>query len=402
MTTNKSNNGTSPFDALRFCDGNVEYWPAKELMTLMGYQQWGEFCEAIDRAIEASRIRGSEEIKNLAGTPQPLNEPGLIEENYRLSRKVCGHIAANGDATKPEIVEARRYFGSQPVEEAQIDLVVAVQDNEILVVDSRLVAQGLGIEHESFMKTVEKYKTEVEQLFTSIRFQIGSSQMPDGRMNPKPQKYCFLTEEQSTFYMALSRNTPTVVAIKGRLVKAFFDAKRKLAEKQSNTVESDSTGWTLRERNNLEKQFAPKPTQKEIRASYGMWKMAHGKPYADRWLGQMHQRHYPALIGEAPQAQEMTSLATAKALLTPTKIAEVLGLLYKTGSGDGSKVNSLLVKLGYQTSVGGKWSATDKAIAANLCDRKPVDTNSRCQKDQLLWSASMIPILQEHLPEERA
>jgi phage regulator Rha-like protein len=394
MTTNKSNNSPSPFDALRLCDGNVEYWPAKELMVSMGYQQWGEFCDAIDRAIEASRGRGDEETKYFDGVPQPLNEPGLASDNYRLSRKVCAYIAANGDATKPEIVEARRYFERQPAKEAQLDLVVAVQDNEILVVDSRLIAQGLGIKHKAFLETIRKHQTSLESDFGSITFETLSSTMPNGSVNPKPEKYALLNEMQSTFCVTLSRNTPQVVRLKAQLVKAFSDGKRQLAEKRSNTVESD--------RSNLEKQFAPKPTLREIRASYGLWKMAHGKPYADRWLGQMHQRHYPALIGEAPQAQEMTSLATAKALLTPTKIAEVLGLLYKTGSGDGSKVNSLLVKLGYQTSVGGKWSATDKAIAANLCDRKPVDTNSRSQKDQLLWSDAMISILQEHLPEERA
>ena len=246
------------------------------------------------------------------------------------------------------------------------------------------------------MKTIEKYKAQTERAFGILRFEIGEIK---GR--GQPEKFAFLNENQSTFYMTLSRNTPQVVRLKAGLVKAFVDAKRQLEDRsrsahsvESNTVESD--------RQNLENQFAPKPTQKEIKSSYGMWKIAHGKPYANRWLSQMYQRHYPALIGEAPQAQEMTSLPTAKALLTPTKIAEELGLLYKTGTGDGSKVNSLLVKLGYQISVGGRWSATDKAIAGGLCDRKPVDTNSRSQKDQLLWSAAMISILQEHLPEERA
>ena len=59
MTTNKLNDSTSPFDALKVCDGNVEYWPARELMPLMGYQQWGDFCDAIDRATESTR-KGSE------------------------------------------------------------------------------------------------------------------------------------------------------------------------------------------------------------------------------------------------------------------------------------------------------------------------------------------------------
>jgi phage regulator Rha-like protein len=394
--TKRMNDCPSPFDALRLRDGSLEYWPARELMPLMGYQQWGEFCEVIDRAIESSRIRGSEETKNLAGVPQPLNEPGLIKDNYRLSREICGHIAANGDATKPEIVEARRYFGSQPIEEAQINLVVAAQDDGTLVVDSRLVAQGLGIDHHNFMQTISKHKSQAESAFGILLFQ---TEVLKGR--GQPEKYCLLNEGQSTFYMTLSRNTPQVVRLKAGLVKAFFDAKRQL-EDRSNTVESD--------RQNLENQFAPKPTQKEIRASYGMWKAAYGKPYADRWLSQMHHKYYPALVGEAPQPQEMTSLATAKALLTPTKIAEELGILHSTGSGNAAKVNSLLVQFGYQVSEGGRWSATDKAIAGGLCvqlgctggNRKPVDTNSRSQKDQLLWSASMIKVLQEHLPEERA
>jgi Phage regulatory protein Rha (Phage_pRha) len=108
------------------------------------------------------------------------------------------------------------------------DFIVTQHSDNVLVVDSRLIAQELGIEHESFMKTVEKYKTQAQQAFGTIRFQIGSSQMPDGRINPKPQQYCLLTEEQATFYMTLSRNTPEVVELKIKLVKAFSEAKRLL------------------------------------------------------------------------------------------------------------------------------------------------------------------------------
>jgi phage regulator Rha-like protein len=121
------------------------------------------------------------------------------------------------------------------------EIVVVTHPDGVLVVDSRLIAQELGIEHENFMETIQKYKNQAEQAFGTIRFQTGSSQMPDGRPNPKPQKYCLLTEEQATFYMTLSRNTPEVVALKVRLVKAFFEARKKLqgqgfAEKQTTTI----------------------------------------------------------------------------------------------------------------------------------------------------------------------
>jgi hypothetical protein len=64
-----------------------------------------------------------------------------------------------------------------------------------------------------------------------------------------------------------------------------------------------------------------------------------------------------------------------------------------------AQVNKLLSGLGYQEKIQGQWSATKKAIAANLCDRKPVDTNSRTQKDQLLWSADIALVLKEHILE---
>jgi hypothetical protein len=154
----------------------------------------------------------------------------------------------------------------------------------------------------------------------------------------------------------------------------------------------------------LEQQFVPAPIPvvppiKQMKEMYGINKMMHGKAYADRWMAQMQQRHYPALVGEVPQPQELTSLPTAKALLTPSQIAEQLGWKCKSANAkgfDAQGVNKKLAELGYQERIGGAWSATQKAIDLNLCDRKPVETNSRTQKDQLLWSADVLPILQEY------
>lgn len=97
-----------------------------------------------------------------------------------------------------------------------------------------------------------------------------------------------------------------------------------------------------------------------------------------------------------PAPEELASLPTAKALLTPTQIADRLDLNYKTGKPNPQAVNKLLEDLGYQTKIDGTWSATDKAIELNLCDRKPIETESRTQKDQLLWSIDIIAILQEY------
>ena len=61
-----------------------------------------------------------------------------------------------------------------------------------LVVDSRLIADELGIEHEVFMRTVKKYETKIQQRFGLIRFENGKI---DGR--GRPEKYALLTESNS-------------------------------------------------------------------------------------------------------------------------------------------------------------------------------------------------------------
>lgn len=149
------------------------------------------------------------------------------------------------------------------------------------------------------------------------------------------------------------------------------------------------------QRQTLEKQIRPEPsTQNRLDAVKILKAGGHPKSYIQRLTLQMAKATCPGI--EAPQPSELISLPTTRALLTPTEIAVELKLFFSTGKGDGSQINKLLEQLGYQTKIAGRWSATDKAIEANLVDRKPVETNSRTQKDQLLWSADIITILKEY------
>jgi phage regulator Rha-like protein len=103
------------------------------------------------------------------------------------------------------------------------DLTVFQHNDGYLVVDSRLIAQELGIEHESFMKTVDRYKNQTEQAFGFLRFEVGEI---EGR--GQPEKFVYLTEDQATFLMTLSRNTPEVIRCKILLVTQFSKAKKLL------------------------------------------------------------------------------------------------------------------------------------------------------------------------------
>lgn len=110
------------------------------------------------------------------------------------------------------------------VSQADSVAIEAVQKGDRLVVDSRLVADNLGIEHETFMRTIKKYEARIEQRFGVIRFEIGKP--PQGSQGGRPEKFAWLDEDQSMFLMTLSRNTDQVVECKANLVEAFSRARK--------------------------------------------------------------------------------------------------------------------------------------------------------------------------------
>jgi phage regulator Rha-like protein len=102
-----------------------------------------------------------------------------------------------------------------------------VTQNDCLVVDSRLIALELGIEHRALMQTVKKYLTEIQEFWT-LAFEMREFKTAQG--NTSKETYCYLNEEQATFLMTLSRNTSQVIACKRNLVKAFTQAKQLIKE----------------------------------------------------------------------------------------------------------------------------------------------------------------------------
>ena len=112
------------------------------------------------------------------------------------------------------------------------NLIAIVNQGDTLVVDSRLIAERLGVGHSDWYRNIVlKYQTETEQAFGHLRFESGTVTNSVGAVNTV--KFALLTEDQATFLMTLSRNTPEVVACKATLVKSFSEAKR-ILEYQSH------------------------------------------------------------------------------------------------------------------------------------------------------------------------
>ena len=125
------------------------------------------------------------------------------------------------------------------------------RDGEI-VVDSRLIAERLGIDHSNFLETIEKHRTIATQAFGIFRFETEKLNGPGRR-----PKYCLLNEDQATFVMTLSRNTPDVVKCKVELIQAFSKAKAALKALVQPTENLAIEAWVLDHPQQWEEHFFP-------------------------------------------------------------------------------------------------------------------------------------------------
>lgn len=105
--------------------------------------------------------------------------------------------------------------------------IVATQVNGVNVVDSRLIAQSIGIAHNALVQNILNHREVIERDFSELQFEIETVVSRSGALNST--RFCLLTEDQSYFVLTLSRNSKEVVEAKAALVKAFS----KLRQQQS-------------------------------------------------------------------------------------------------------------------------------------------------------------------------
>ena len=95
---------------------NVEYWFARELMPLLGYERWENFDKTITRAMESCETSGVtvldhfREVTKMIATGKGARRS---VKDYMLTRYACYLVAQNGDPKKEEIAFAQSYFALQ-------------------------------------------------------------------------------------------------------------------------------------------------------------------------------------------------------------------------------------------------------------------------------------------------
>lgn len=105
--------GGSPFDQIRREDGTGEWWSARDLQPLMGYQRWEDFSTTvIGRAIRSSENTGTFSEQAFSAFAEDRSG-GRPRTDYRLNRQAAYLVAMNGDPNKAQVAAAQVYFAEK-------------------------------------------------------------------------------------------------------------------------------------------------------------------------------------------------------------------------------------------------------------------------------------------------
>ncbi len=117
-------------DYVHVKDG-VEFWLARDLQVLLGYDEWRNFINSIEKA----KIACTNFKQNVADHFVDANKMISLAkgatrkvEDYMLTRYACYLIAQNGDPRKEEIAFAQSYFAIQTRKQELIEQRIALSE----------------------------------------------------------------------------------------------------------------------------------------------------------------------------------------------------------------------------------------------------------------------------------
>lgn len=112
--------------------------------------------------------------------------------------------------------------------------VICLAGGETPRVDSRLLAQHMGVKHRSTFKLISDHGADFE-VFGKVRFEIAA--LP-GSATGQKERFALLNEDQAYLLLTYSRNTATVRALKVNLVRAFSQARKAVEQRQTEYLPS--------------------------------------------------------------------------------------------------------------------------------------------------------------------
>jgi DNA-damage-inducible protein D len=127
------------FEESAYEQDGVEYWLARELQELMGYSDWRNFLNAVNKAKESCLTLGeaiSDHFVDVTKMVKIGSGAERKQDDIMLTRYACYLIAQNGDPKKEQIAFAQSYFAiqtrKQEILEERIQLMERLQAREKL------------------------------------------------------------------------------------------------------------------------------------------------------------------------------------------------------------------------------------------------------------------------------
>jgi DNA-damage-inducible protein D len=108
---------TKNFEAhAKQAENGIEFWLARDLQELLGYDKWDNFVNVITKAKIACDTSGHVASNHFADVGKTIQMPKgaqKVIDDLMLTRYACYLIAQNGDPRKQEIAFAQTYFAMQ-------------------------------------------------------------------------------------------------------------------------------------------------------------------------------------------------------------------------------------------------------------------------------------------------
>jgi DNA-damage-inducible protein D len=129
------------FEDSAYEQDGVEYWLARELQELLGYSDWRNFLNAVEKGKESCKTTGEAVLDHFVDVTKMVKIGSGAErkqDDIMLTRYACYLIAQNGDPKKEQIAFAQSYFAIQTRKQELLE--ERIQLNERLHAREKLAA----------------------------------------------------------------------------------------------------------------------------------------------------------------------------------------------------------------------------------------------------------------------
>lgn len=148
------------FEEYAYEQDGIDYWLARELQELLGYVDWRNFSNAINKAKESCEATGEAISDHFVDVNKMVKIGSGAErkqEDIMLTRYACYLIAQNGDPKKEQIAFAQSYFAiqtrKQELLEERIQLMERLEAREKLAATETELSKNIyerGVDNRGF------------------------------------------------------------------------------------------------------------------------------------------------------------------------------------------------------------------------------------------------------------